>query len=117
MRTQLIELLTAYLSGWKSLSDCVEWLASLSWDDPDIDRQFRTLAGQLELLATEVVEGLRPETEFIDKVSDLVFEQTKNLYRLVVANGYSMAGSTSNTIVENPTFVLEPDPLVRTSRS
>jgi hypothetical protein len=72
MRGELRDLLTAYLAGWKSIIDCAEWLASLRWDDPGLDAQTRAVAGSLELVATEVMEGIRPESDFWREAADYV---------------------------------------------
>ena len=76
MRTELMDLLTAYLSGWKTIRDCAEWLASLSWDDPSLDQETGNLAGRLELLATEEPEGLRPEADFWQDAAELIVRET-----------------------------------------
>jgi hypothetical protein len=69
---ELSNLLSSYLLGWKSLIDFAEWLASIDWEVMDLDSQLATILGELDLLCTEVREGLRPESNFVSKVSDLV---------------------------------------------
>lgn len=76
MRTELVNLLESYLLGWKTLSDIADWLAGIDWDDPGLDPQSQKIAGRMELLVTEVAEGLRPETEFWRDAQDLVSRET-----------------------------------------
>ena len=71
-KDELIDLLTAYLIGWKTLWDCSRWLAGIDWDDSAFSPDDQKLAGLLELLTTEVIEGLRPEDEFAEEASRLV---------------------------------------------
>ena len=72
MNTELIDLLVAYLKGWKTISDCAEWLAGVVWDDPDLAPETRNLLGRLELIVTEVAEELRPEAEFSQEAAAIV---------------------------------------------
>jgi len=80
MRTELVDLSTAYLMGWKTIYDCAEWLVGIDWDDPGLDPETLNLAGRLELLATEVLEGLRPEAEFWQEAAEFVSRETDSLY-------------------------------------
>ena len=50
-----------------TLRDWQEYLAGIDWDDINLDRE---RYGRLELLATEVSEGLRPEEEFWKAVKE-----------------------------------------------
>lgn len=69
---ELSDALTAYLSERKSLSDICEWLASVDWNDPSFDSDSQSVVGLFELLATDVMAGIRPETEFAQEASDFV---------------------------------------------
>lgn len=80
MRAELVDLLAAYLSGWKTLRDCAEWLAGINWDDPKFDPRDRNLAGRLELLVTEVAEGLRPVADFDEEAATIVARNTTSLF-------------------------------------
>jgi hypothetical protein len=66
MRQELVDLLTLYVEGEKSLDDCYEWFSGLDWEDGELatDPGLRRAIGRLELLATEAVEGLRAEADF-----------------------------------------------------
>ena len=74
MYQDMLNVLESYLLGWMSLDDCYEWLAGISWDDPNVtdDPQFKDALGRMELLATEAVEGLRPTSEFEQLAVQLV---------------------------------------------
>ena len=66
MRQELAELLANYLMGQVTLGECYEWISSIAWDDSEFrsDSDLMSAAGQLELLAIEFLEGMRPEPEF-----------------------------------------------------
>lgn len=80
MRTELINLLTAYLMGWKSIRDCAEWLAGIDWDNSNLDSATVDLIGNIELLVTEVLEGMRPEAEFWQEAAKIVANETNSWY-------------------------------------
>lgn len=80
MRRQLVDLLAAYLMGWKALHDLAEWLAGIDWNDPNLDLETRQLIGRFELLATEVLEGQRLEAEFWPEAVQLVAAETNSIY-------------------------------------
>ena len=80
MNKEFLDLLTAYLSGWKTVFDCDEWLAGIDWDDPKLSTENRSILGRLELLATEVAEGLRQEIEFSQEASAIIADATDLLY-------------------------------------
>ena len=94
MRKELADLLSAYLFGWKSLADCAEWLASLDWDDPEFDQDNHDLAGRLELLTTEVAEGLRPEQEFWEEADLLMDEAMEELKEVLGKLGLEIKEKT-----------------------
>ena len=81
MRKELIDLLVLYLQDIATLSDCYVWFFSVSWDDPEVqdDSELRRILGCLELLATEAVEGMRPESEFRDVASSFVVGETRSV--------------------------------------
>lgn len=107
MRSELIDLLAAYLSGWKTIFDCAEWLAGVKWEDLSGDPDAKEIYGELELLVTEVAEGLRAETEFSDAASDLVARVTDSRYLIGTAvSGPSTADSSSAEVVLTPEFLV-----------
>ncbi|MFO7996183.1 MAG: hypothetical protein R6U93_03415 [Dehalococcoidia bacterium] len=79
MQRELADLLTAYLMGWKNVRDCAEWLSGIDWDT-NPDRRTRQLVGGIELLTTEVLEGLRPEAEFWQEAAKFVASETGLIY-------------------------------------
>ena len=99
MRTEVGNLLTAYLSGWKTLGDCVEWLAGVDWDDPMLDAESRDLLGGLELLSTEIVEGFRTEDEFKQEAFQIVANATGMLYvGPTSVTGFRTASSSTDDV-------------------
>jgi len=86
MSAELTNLLTAYLAGWKTIFDCAEWLAGVSWDEGELTPDSREMLGSLELLVTDVLEGLRPEAEFAREASDVVAKASGTRYVVVPFN-------------------------------
>lgn len=80
---ELSDVLTGYLSGWKSLGDFCEWLAGVDWDDPSFDSDSQSVVGLFELLAVDALEGIRPETEFAQEASDFVAATTGARYAVL----------------------------------
>lgn len=70
LERELSDVLAAYLSQWKTLSDCALLLAGVDWDDPRLDAESGAALGGLELLAHEVLEGMRDEADFARAASD-----------------------------------------------
>lgn len=104
MPTELRDLLTAYLSGWKTLFDCAEWLASIEWDDPSSDDQSIEVMGRLQLLATEAAEGVRPERELRDFAANEIARLTGTTFALAerlpsIVEADSTNDSTTVTLV------------------
>ena len=107
MRRQIIDLLTAYLMGWKTVRDCAEWIAGVDWNNDNLDEQTATLVGDIELLTTEVSEGLRPEAEFLAEASRLVAQETGSVYFLQpLQEGFIVSSSNENN--EYP-GIMEPE--------
>lgn len=79
MRRELADMLTSYLMGWKNVRDCAEWLSGIDWDT-NLDQRTRRLVGGMELLTTEVLEGLRSETEFWQEAAKFVASETGLIY-------------------------------------
>lgn len=80
MRRRIIDLLTAYLMGWKTVRDCEEWIEGVDWDDTKLDESTKSLIGEIELIITEVMESLRPESEFWVEAARLVAQETNSVY-------------------------------------
>ena len=56
-------MLQAYLESSANLERCAEWCAGVDWSDPELTVEEKETVGTLELLITEVAEGLREEEE------------------------------------------------------
>lgn len=80
MREEFLNLLTSYFMRWKSVPDCAEWFAGVDWDNPLLDPQVRNDASRLDLLVTEVLEGIRPESDFWEEASSIVARDTGFVY-------------------------------------
>ena len=105
MRTEFLNLATAYLMEWKSIYDCAEWLASIDWEDAGLDPESLKVAGLLELLATEVAEGLRPEADFRQEVAEFVEKTTSFKYSMQTSTGVA---NSSNDITDRPPELIVP---------
>lgn len=104
MKRELTDLLIAYLAGWKTVLDINEWLAGVDWNDPAIGPENQGILGNLELLATEVIEGLRGEFEFASEVAKLVAESTNIVYGIQFTLLHNKCADSSNDSI-----VLGPD--------
>lgn len=79
MRREFADILTAYLMGWKNIRDCAEWLSGIDWDS-SLSQEIKKSAGRMELLITEILEGLRPEVEFWQEAAKFVAKESDSLY-------------------------------------
>ena len=69
-------MIKEYLDGQKTISDLSAWLASVNWDEGNLDAQSEEILGSLELLITEVKEGLRSESELRERASAIIEPST-----------------------------------------
>jgi hypothetical protein len=76
VKKELIDLLSGYLYKLKTIRDCAEWLAGIDWDDIELDQETIDLIGTVELIVTEVLEGMRPESEFFILAKEIVSTKT-----------------------------------------
>jgi len=107
MQADLVDLSTAYLMGWKTVRDFAEWLAGIDWDDPNVGPDVIRIAGRLELLTTEVLEGMRPEVEFWGEVSEFVSRETDSLYaEQGLTFDSNVADSSSDSVERPPEFMV-----------
>lgn len=95
MSTDLVNLSIAYLLGWKTIRDYAEWLAGVDWDNPGLDPDSLDFAGRMELLVTEVAEGLRPEADVAREASIFIQKKEGSLYTIELRA--SIASSANNT--------------------
>ena len=105
MRDELLNLLSSYLVGWKSLSDCAEWFAGINWGQTRMDLETRRWVGALELLAVEVLEAMRPESEFWQEASCIVAANGETQYVLSGDLPEVTIGASSSSVTVRPLFV------------
>jgi len=117
MRRELADVLTSYLMGWKNVRDCAEWISGIDWDI-GLDQATRKLVGGIELLVTEVLEGLRPESEFwqeaakfVANESGLLWAQPMSMMKVQVTHS---SNDRSTPMVE---LTVAPEPAAAASRS
>ena len=60
---EIVALLREYLESSANVEHCAEWCAGVDWSDPELTVAEKETVGTLELLITEVAEGLREEEE------------------------------------------------------
>ena len=99
LKKELSEILAAYLSGWKTIGDLYEWLAGVNWDEGNLDADAKQILGTIELLATEVFEGMREEDELLQEASDFVARITRSRY-VVPKSQVVVASSSSDSLVQ-----------------
>ncbi len=76
LKQKIVDMASSYLFGWYCLQPFLEELVSVSWDDESMDDEAKELESGLELMATEVLEGLRPEIDFWREAQRIVREET-----------------------------------------
>lgn len=75
MIAELVNIAIEYLDRRKTISDVSEWLTCIDWDEGILDSESKKVLGRFELLITEINEGLRPEAELMQEVSDFVMRK------------------------------------------
>jgi hypothetical protein len=99
MSEELNDLLISYFMRWKSVGDCAEWLAAVDWENAQVGPESMAEVGRLELIATEVLEGLRPEGQFWQEAAEVVARSGKSVYEQMTQENI-VKYSTSNDKVE-----------------
>lgn len=89
MNTELLDLAISYLTGEKSVKGFSEWLSGINWTNSDLDDESLRFAELADLLTTEVLEGLRFESDLWEAASKFVESRTTNLDEIL---------STSNSL-------------------
>ena len=103
MRNELIYILSSYLMGWKTIPDCAEWFASLDWNSIELESRIAQLLGRFELLITEVVEGLRSDSELWQEASTFVSQETQSWYlNFISPTPYESVATYSGSFIEVP---------------
>lgn len=69
LEQNLSNLLSSYLLRQKSLLECVEWFSTIDWGSVDVTSKVARRIGKLQVISTEVSEGIRLESEFEQEVS------------------------------------------------
>lgn len=117
MREELANVLTSYLMGWRTIRDCAEWLSGIDWDT-GIDPASRTLVGRMELLATEVLEGLRSEAEFWQEAARLVSDESGLLWiQPLSMTTVQVANSSNDRTTPTIELTVGPEPATEESPS
>lgn len=73
---EFLGILTEYVSGERPCSAVEEWLAGVDWDDPGLTQDSRNILGLFEVLATEVSESMRDESELVREAKELLARST-----------------------------------------
>ncbi len=88
--SELAKVVRCYLNEESTLRDLADWLAgSFPWGEARISSAAQQWAGTFELLATEALEGLRPESDLRDEAKNFLSRKT----------GISVTSTTSNVTV------------------
>ena len=108
LRKELVNILTSYLSNWDTLHDLYYWISGVSSDDPALasDRDLDETMGLLELLSTEVIEGLRPEIELIEAASAFVAAEMSRSYVFWNLPTIRVSARSNNLMPIVPPFVI-----------
>lgn len=105
MSTELVDLSIAYLSGWKTIRDYAEWIAGIDWDSPGLNQESLEFAGRVELLITEIAEGLRSEDDLLQIASDFVSSKTDTIYTIQASATNAMPACSSSDPTSTPLLV------------
>lgn len=110
MRQEVLDLLTSYLAGWKTLQECAEWIAGVDWSQPGMDMESRQMISAVELVVTEVLEGLRPESELYKEASEIVARGGGSMFAQVGdPTPVTIVSSYSGTFLTSPMLVAVPE--------
>lgn len=66
-RAEVRSILSAYLIGEMSLAALLEWEGSIALE-PEIPADVRTITDEVALIASDVIDGLRPESDLLARV-------------------------------------------------
>ena len=79
--TELTNILDRYLKSAADLREIAEWLAGVDWDDPKMTEDEQEAFGLIELLVTEVAEGMRDEADLRTEAERFVVDKTSPVIR------------------------------------
>ena len=111
---EVVQVLQSYLMRTLSFGECRDWLASIDWDDPALTKDDWEALGELELILTEIGEGLRQEAEFWEAAARVVAANTDVVYGAVSIGEISVTAGTT-TVASRPmtTTVIIDSPVSR----
>lgn len=109
MQEELLDLFKAYLMGWKNLRDCAEWFSSIDWSSNIMNSTTQNALGGMELIVTEVLEGLRPESEFWKEASKTVAAESGMLFTEPMAESTVSFAESSNAKIDKTPFLTFPE--------
>lgn len=66
-RAEVRSILSAYLIGEMSLAALMEWEGSIALE-PEMPADIRTLTDEVALLGSDIIDGLRSESDLIARV-------------------------------------------------
>ena len=82
--SEIVALLNAYLQSVTDIEDCAEWCAGFDWNDTGSTVELKETVGILELLVTDIANGLRDEeelrawaVEFLDYVPETTVDNDR----------------------------------------
>jgi len=107
LQNSLANLLSSYLLGQKSFLECTEWFSTIDWGSIDITSKVAQMLGKLQLISTEVSEGIRLESEFQQVASEAATDIAGTAcirYWIPRLEGL-MVSSSSNDNIHNSTFM------------
>ena len=106
---EFLDILTKYVSGEQPCSAVEEWLAGVDWNDPVLTQDGRNILGLFEVLATEVSEGMRDESELVREARKLLTNEKSGVFLKEAGVVYGMTArgdkDLSTRMVEDKGFV------------
>ncbi len=107
LENNLSNLLSAYLLGQKSFLECTEWFSTIDWGSIDITSKLAQRIGKLQLISTEVSEGLRLESEFEQEASETITDISRvSCTRYWIPRLEGIIVSSSSTVNINNAIVI-----------
>lgn len=110
LENNLSNLLSSYLLGQKSLLECAEWFSTIDWGSIDVESELARKLGKLQVICTEVSEGLRQEAEFLKVASEVLAKISKESCIRFWISRPEVVSSSSSENIENIFFMPMADP-------
>jgi len=105
LENNLSNLLSSYLLGQKSLLECVEWFSTIDWGNINVESETARKLGKLQVVCTEVSEGLRQEAEFLKEASEVLDKISKEPCIRFWISRPEVVSSSSSGNIENIFFM------------